>query len=281
MPKKILIVDDERMVVDFLAGLLKMRGHDVFKAHGSMAAAEELDKNAPIDLALLDMRLLGADGLDILRLLRRDYPRTKVIVITGYDSEYKDKAEKIGCEAFFSKPILIAELTERIDGLLAPDGGKVADSAPSSGGTGRLFQADIVIIEERSDVLKLLLKYFSRKEYCGAGGHRVRSGAGEQPTDTKDCFVPEIVLFDIAVTKTFGEYSSVQMGLKTASKEVISFGEPVSKWDELDVMLRRRIVSDSAILEGREHVYYRMMLDRLNRMVASACIRHGLYEDNP
>lgn len=274
MAKKILIIDDEKTMVDFLAGMLCIKGHIVLKALNGPNALDVIH-NQMLDLVLLDMHLLGLDGLEILKVLRRDYPKVRIIVMTGYDTVYKQKALDIGCDAFFLKPIPIETLMGRIEELLFVD--MQGDySASGRNQAGLVPQSAILFFEQRQSVLKLLLDYFTQRKYC-AGEYQIKC----INSNTKDAMLrdysADVVLFDVGWVKVFGEFSIDLINFKNPPKEIITFGEPVRDWDELDVLLERGIIQSMALLEEQTDSPYRHMLVRLSSTLRNVCIKHKLY----
>ena len=79
----LLIVDDEPSGRSTLALLLRKRGHRVLEADGLAAAARRLGEDA-FDLVVTDLRMPGGDGLDVLRAVKAQAPRTEVILLTAY-----------------------------------------------------------------------------------------------------------------------------------------------------------------------------------------------------
>lgn len=274
MAKKILIVDDEKTMVDFLAGMLSMKGHIVLKALNGLGALDIIHNEVP-DLVLLDMHLLGLDGLEILKLLRRDYPRVRIIVMTGYDAVYKQKALDIGCDAFFLKPIPVETLMARIEEFLFVDR-PVEDSVSATNHAALVPRSAILIFEQRQGVLNLLLDYFTQSKYS-TGEYQVKYISSNTKDAALENFTADIVLFDVGWVKVFGEFSIDLINFKTPPKEIITFGEPVREWDELDVLLERGIVDGRSLLEGESDSPYRQMLIRLGSILKNVCIKHKLY----
>jgi len=81
--ERVLVVEDESYVRDSLGELLRSRGYDV-DCEGTADAALALLSRAPVDLVLTDLRLPGADGLQLVRKIRQSFPDLPVIVLTGY-----------------------------------------------------------------------------------------------------------------------------------------------------------------------------------------------------
>ena len=115
MRKKILIVDDEKSLLESLEMFLSEKGYEVDCA---MTAAEALQKNNSFrpDAVILDIRLPDMDGLEVLRQLRLKVKKNNVIIITAFhDMDTTIKAMKLGACEYIPKPIDIEELEKAIE----------------------------------------------------------------------------------------------------------------------------------------------------------------------
>ena len=81
----ILVVDDDRVLRERLARALRERGYDV-RAAGSYEEALTIARAEPPEMAIVDLRIPGGSGLDVLRELKQLDAETKVVVLTGYGS---------------------------------------------------------------------------------------------------------------------------------------------------------------------------------------------------
>src|SRR5690242_11656539 len=109
-PNKVVVIDDERPILMTLEALLKRHGYEALLANTAAAGVSMVRKNAP-DLVLLDLGLPDADGLDVLRELRQDWPDTQVIILTAQDSlSNAIDSIKLGAFHFISKPYAPEEL---------------------------------------------------------------------------------------------------------------------------------------------------------------------------
>lgn len=107
---RILLVDDDRIIVDSLAELLRIEGYEVATAAGVRAAVERLDKQA-FDLLITDVNMPEADGFELLAIVRDRFPSIVPIVITGYGTiESAVEAIKMGAYDYLTKPIIDDEL---------------------------------------------------------------------------------------------------------------------------------------------------------------------------
>ncbi|MCP3952123.1 MAG: response regulator [Desulfobacterales bacterium] len=106
----ILVVDDERDIRDGSERILSKMGCTVFKADRGNRGLEILKSN-PVALVLLDMKMPGMDGMEVLKLIRRDHPEILVVVITGFATiETAIEAMKEGAYDFIPKPFEPAQL---------------------------------------------------------------------------------------------------------------------------------------------------------------------------
>ncbi len=106
----VLLVDDEREFVSTLAERLQMRGFDLEVAFSGEQALELLENRIP-EVMVLDLRMPGIDGLEVLRLVKRKYPRIQVIILTGHGSERDEEAaRRLGAFDHLQKPVDINDL---------------------------------------------------------------------------------------------------------------------------------------------------------------------------
>ncbi len=121
MPEKhhtILIVDDEASQRKLLGGFLQSRGFQVTEAESGEAALESVRSSAP-DMVLLDVRLPGMSGIDVLSEIRQFAPELPVLLITAYaDLRQAVAAMKSGADDYLSKPIDLEELESAITDTL-------------------------------------------------------------------------------------------------------------------------------------------------------------------
>jgi len=81
--KRILVVDDEPMIVSLLSTILREKGWDVTEAHSGTAGIDQLDR-ARFDVILTDLVMPGDSGIDLLRAAKEIHPDVEVILMTGY-----------------------------------------------------------------------------------------------------------------------------------------------------------------------------------------------------
>ncbi len=110
----ILVVDDEQRFVDEIEEFLKNKKFKVFSAKHPFKALEMVKENAP-DIAILDIRLPGMNGLDLLHEIKKIKPLTEVIMISGHgDMNTVIEAMRKGAIDYFAKPFRLADVYKAI-----------------------------------------------------------------------------------------------------------------------------------------------------------------------
>jgi len=101
---RVLILDDEKHFTEELAEFLQLSGHLVYEANTVADGMAILD-NHTVDLLILDIRLPGADGLDVLKKVKAEKPAVEVIIVSGHgDMETVIKAMRLGAFDYLRKP---------------------------------------------------------------------------------------------------------------------------------------------------------------------------------
>ena len=110
---KILLVDDEKQFVDTLAERLAMRGFSARVAYDGPQALKAVEE--PTDVIVLDLRMPGMDGFEVLRSVKKSNPQVQVIILTGHGGDAEDQtAYRMGAYNFLKKPMDIDELLNSI-----------------------------------------------------------------------------------------------------------------------------------------------------------------------
>lgn len=122
-PRTILIVDDEAQICGILDEFLTGQGYTVTTAMSGEEGLLTCEHEGP-DVVVLDVRLPGVSGLDVLRTLRARGTTTRVIMMTAFDDEAtREEARQLGADAYLTKPFHLHELEERLGGTWRGDEG--------------------------------------------------------------------------------------------------------------------------------------------------------------
>jgi DNA-binding response OmpR family regulator len=148
MAATILIVEDEHAVARGIQYALQQEGYNVGVARSGEEGLEIATREAP-DLVVLDVRLPGIDGFEVLRRVRAAGAKMPILVLTARDDEVdKVIGLELGADDYLTKPFGLRELLSRIKALLRRSYGELADAAG-----GRVIRhQDLVIDLERRRV---------------------------------------------------------------------------------------------------------------------------------
>src|SRR5262245_47004115 len=120
---RILVVDDEEPLRKMVRLTLEAAGYEVGEARDGEQAFEAWSRHGPWDAVLLDQRLPGMDGVEVLRRLRGQDPAACVVMVTAYASiDLAVEAMKLGATDFLRKPMTPETLRGAVAGALARRG---------------------------------------------------------------------------------------------------------------------------------------------------------------
>lgn len=118
--QKILVVDDERDIVDLISYNLTKEGYQVYQAHNGKEGIE-IAKQVNPDLIILDVMMPGMDGIEACRLMRSmpEFKHTFMVFLTARSEEYSEIAGfNVGADDYIAKPIKPRALMSRINAIL-------------------------------------------------------------------------------------------------------------------------------------------------------------------
>ncbi len=120
--KRILLVDDEKDLVETVTFRLEGAGYEIIPAYDGLEAFEKARLAKP-DLIILDLMLPKMDGYKVCGLLKKDARYTKIpIILFSARAQEEDKklGEEVGADAYISKPFDAKVLLDKIEALLKP-----------------------------------------------------------------------------------------------------------------------------------------------------------------
>jgi CheY-like chemotaxis protein len=121
MPYRICLIEDDKPLRNVLARFLKLAGYEVVEAEHGRQALQTMELT-PADLVITDMIMPEMDGVETIVALRREYPKVKIIAMSGGGlrtaDQYLQLAQMLGAQKVFSKPIFPQELLDAIGSLI-------------------------------------------------------------------------------------------------------------------------------------------------------------------
>ena len=150
MNKRILIVEDEKNIVDILSFNLSKEGYETLEAYDGEAGLQLALEQNP-DLILLDLMLPKMNGFDVCRSLRRENRSTPVIMLTAREEETdKVLGLELGADDYITKPFDIREVLLRIQSVLRRGGA----ASPQTGPSDVLSLGDLTLTRSKHEVQK-------------------------------------------------------------------------------------------------------------------------------
>lgn len=111
---KVLLVDDEEKFVEALSERLQMRDLENETVYDGEQALEFVDDKEP-DVMVLDLKMPGIDGMEVLRRVKKKFPNIKVIILTGHGTDRdEEESRRLGVFDYLKKPVDIEHLVSRI-----------------------------------------------------------------------------------------------------------------------------------------------------------------------
>ncbi|MBU0491287.1 MAG: response regulator [Chloroflexi bacterium] len=125
MTEKILIVDDEATLTFFLQQTLLAENQGLYQVDTAASGEEALQclHDRPYDLLLVDLKMPGIDGLQLIEAVRQIDPQTRVILMTAYGAdEVESQAQKLSVFRYMTKPFYIEDLRQAVHDALQGGG---------------------------------------------------------------------------------------------------------------------------------------------------------------
>ena len=272
---KILVVDDETTMLETLSSFFGNRGYQLMTAASAEAALKLIAEEQPA-LALIDIKLPGMNGLELLKIIKRDYPGVKTFVITAYDEENKKTAEAIGIDAFFAKPIGLDELKKKVIQILSDTERNmktlvkrqvILEGAPKA----KLLFVLEVLPNEQDRLTPYLRECFTDQSRCG-GQYEVEFAYSINDAQQKLMSLkPDVVLinFDSLYQIPCGQLASRIVESPYRPKEVIVYGLNLEAEDKQTIEQL-----------GLQYVDQRRTFAKLVTTVKQTALRHGLSVTN-
>jgi CheY-like chemotaxis protein len=118
---RILVIDDNADILELLSRVLANAGYEVITASNALEGLQ-IYRADPADVIIMDIIMPGTDGWDAITELRRDFPRAKIIAMSGGGPvgpySYLMIASQLGANAVFAKPVKRHELLNTVEELL-------------------------------------------------------------------------------------------------------------------------------------------------------------------
>jgi DNA-binding NtrC family response regulator len=116
----VMLVDDEVPFVETMTKRLSKRELKVLSAFNGLEALEKLSGNKNVDVVILDVKMPGMDGIEVLANIKKTHPLVEVIMLTGHATvETAIEGMKLGAFDYLMKPCELEQLLAKVDGATA------------------------------------------------------------------------------------------------------------------------------------------------------------------
>ena len=177
MPSKILVVDDEKSIVDIISYNLKKEGYEVITAYdGQQGLRIALTENP--DLIMLDIMMPKLDGFEVCRRIREKKLQTPVIMLTARAEEIdKVFGFELGADDYVTKPFGVRELMARVKANLRRRSEQVAPVEPKNTFTvaDLVFDMNMQDIRRNGQVIALTPREFELTKFLATQKNQVFS----------------------------------------------------------------------------------------------------------
>lgn len=259
----ILIVDDEPDVVFFISKVCQPQGYHAITASSGLEALKYLEQlKGKIDLVLLDLRMPGMGGIEVLKSIRKNYDNLPVIIVTAL-SEKRQECEKIGIEAFVTKPYSLEELYKQITTVIGQsEESKAALAVPE----GAMPCAKVLIVDDEREVCEILSE--TLLEDTMNARYEVRFAlSGDEALKIANEFEPDVAIVDIKMQHMWGDelIEKFKAGEAHCPKDFIIF-------TAADLPEYR----EKAKKAGYKYLTKPAKIDELFEVLKKICVRHNL-----
>ncbi len=278
--KRVLVVDDEPEVTYALHAYFLGKGYEMLTALAGIQAMRYLRQYA-IDLVLLDMKMPGVNGIEVLKFIQSQSHLTKVIVVTAYDVQFQELVERLGVDGFLIKPFGIEALTSTVEEILSGRPGrfpKISEEPPLVAG-GPNPKARLLFAEPSEYTYKLKEVFFLNPEKCQGVYHVAPAYSTEEALDQLKTFKPDILLVELTMLGPAVDLPVKVMASEFRPKELIIHGSgsglPSNQNAKVEDLTRQgvKVVYNES--------FTRAGLLRLSEVIRKTSIAHGLVGVTP
>jgi len=200
----ILVVDDEAKVVLFINGVFTPRGYQVLTASSGDEALKLVDElYEEINLVLLDLRMPGMDGIEVLKTIKKAHPEIPVGILTAYQ-ERKAECLENGSDFFVAKPYSLRDLYDRVEEIVKKKERPKEEATEIK--PGYIPVAKVLIVDDETDICDELKETLENCVEAALGEYQVEVAYdGNEGLKKAREFEPDIMIVDIKMPHLRGD----------------------------------------------------------------------------
>ena len=259
----ILIVDDEPDVVFFISRVCQPQGYHTITASSGIEALKYIQElPGRIDLVLLDLRMPGMGGIEVLKSIRKHQPELPVIILTALPDK-RTECESLGIEAYVTKPYSLEELYRHITRVIGDrEEAREEPHVPP----GSIPSAKVLIVDDEEEVCELLGSALS-EDVIDAEFEVRTAFNGDEALRIANEFEPDLAVVDIKMPHMWGDelIAKFKAGEAFCPKDFVIF-------TGADVPEQR----EKARKSGYKVLTKPAKIDELIQVLKKICVRHNL-----
>ena len=264
----ILIVDDEADMLWFISKMYQPLGYETLTAGSGMEALKIVEEcGEKIDLIILDLKMPGMGGIEVLKSIRKHHPKLPVIILTALRDK-EQECEELGIEAFIKKPYSMKDLNGRIEAVIER---KSDEKGPAEVESGYEPSAKILIVDDELEVCEILGTSLA-EDVADAHFEVKWVLSGDEALRASREFEPDIGIIDIKMPHMWGDelIQRFKAGEGHCPKDFVIYTS----------------VADPAQVERAQKLGHKFFskpthLEVLVEILKKICVRHKLLRKKP
>lgn len=191
-----LVVDDDPSIVDAVKYILKKELQYLVLAATNPEVAVDLARSYAFDLLILDLHMPKLDGFQVLELVRKKQPDVKVVVLTAFYEQYKERYESARIDKIIEKPIEPPEFAK----VIVSVGGSV--HLPALAESEKVTKAKILIVDDEAEICESFKEWLVEDPNSEYEVEIAQDG--NEGIVMNNQFEPDIVFFDLKMPHMTG-----------------------------------------------------------------------------
>jgi len=198
---KVLIVDDDKVIRDYLIEIIENMGHSVIAVSNGYEAIDHIRQHG-VNLAYIDINMPGIDGLQTLTRMRQIDPKVSAVMITGDDLERLEKGPlQKGVYVGLTKPFTEAQIKEINDAYENIKGPlEFVYDNPNALDREKMYGANILVADDEKNILDIIVNALDSDGFCNVD--TVLNG--EEAIESFNKKKHDLIITDIVMPKVTG-----------------------------------------------------------------------------
>lgn len=264
----VLVVDDEPKVIFFLSQLFTPRGYSVITSpsgESALSIIEEFPND--VHFLFLDLRMPGLDGVEVLKAVKKKYPKIPVGILTAYDKR-REECLANGADFFITKPYSVSSVLDVVEQVVKKH--EKPKAIPIEITPGYVASAKILVVDDEEEICALLKERLEEGIEAAFGEYKVEIAFdGREGIKKAKEFEPDIIVADIKMPHLRGDEMMRILDVEGPRPKDYIILTAIDSEEE-----KRKILRD-----GRPQVSKPFDVDRFCQDLKELCFKHKLIRE--